>query len=159
MIYVAFGTHERPFHRLAQEMERLIKDGLIKEVVIAQTGFTEQPVGGAVCRRFFSPNEVEENIRKCDVFVTHAGAGSCITALRMGKPAVIVPRRKSFGEHSDDHQLQIAGEMKKYGAIIVEDIKDLWPSIERARKTEMKKVESGESPALRMIRGALDKWS
>jgi UDP-N-acetylglucosamine transferase subunit ALG13 len=40
--------------------------------------------------------------------VAHAGMGSILTALEIGKPLVIMPRRAALGEHRNDHQLATA---------------------------------------------------
>lgn len=40
MIFVTVGTHEQPFNRLVKTVDELIKDGVITEHVIMQTGFS-----------------------------------------------------------------------------------------------------------------------
>ena len=56
----------------------------------------------------------------------HAGVGSILTAIEHGKPVIAVPRRKKYGEHIDDHQLEITRELEKEGKItVVCDVRDL----------------------------------
>ena len=65
-------------------------------------------------------------IRRCRVFVTHAGVGSVIVALANGKRAVVVPRRKAFGEAVDDHQLQLGRRFAAAGLVtLVEETEAL----------------------------------
>lgn len=40
MIFVTVGTHEQPFNRLIQKVDELKRDGIIKDEVIIQTGFS-----------------------------------------------------------------------------------------------------------------------
>lgn len=40
MIFVTVGTHEQPFNRLIQKVDELKHDGIIKDDVIIQTGFS-----------------------------------------------------------------------------------------------------------------------
>ena len=40
MIFVTVGTHEQPFNRLIEEIDKLKGDGIIKEEVIIQKGFS-----------------------------------------------------------------------------------------------------------------------
>jgi UDP-N-acetylglucosamine transferase subunit ALG13 len=43
--------------------------------------------------------------------VSHAGAGSIVTALKEKTPVIVVPRLKKYNEHMNDHQLEIAKAM------------------------------------------------
>lgn len=40
MIFVTVGTHEQPFNRLIQKVDELKRDGIIKDDVTIQTGFS-----------------------------------------------------------------------------------------------------------------------
>ena len=40
MIFVTVGTHEQPFNRLIQKVDELKRDGVIKDDVLMQTGFS-----------------------------------------------------------------------------------------------------------------------
>ena len=40
MIFVTVGTHEQPFDQLIQKIDELKRDGIIKDDVIIQTGFS-----------------------------------------------------------------------------------------------------------------------
>jgi UDP-N-acetylglucosamine transferase subunit ALG13 len=45
--------------------------------------------------------------------------GSIITALEMGKPLVIMPRRAALGEHRNDHQIATARHLQKHKTVRV----------------------------------------
>lgn len=56
MIFVTVGTHEQPFNRLIQKVDELKRDGVIKDDVIIQTGFStlsvilKQPYQSAILK-------------------------------------------------------------------------------------------------------------
>jgi UDP-N-acetylglucosamine transferase subunit ALG13 len=79
--------------------------------VLWQTGDTDVSGLGIVGHHAIPERQLSEAIREADVLVAHAGVGTALAALEVGKCPVLVPRRLSHGEHVDDHQIQIAGEL------------------------------------------------
>ena len=57
-------------------------------------------------------------MREADVVVSHAGAGTAIAALEVGKCPVIVPRRLAGGSRLTITRLQIARELGDRGLSI-----------------------------------------
>ena len=52
-----------------------------------------------------------------------------------GKKPVVVPRRKAFGEHVNDHQLELARELESLGRVyVVYDLACLPDAIQQARE-------------------------
>jgi UDP-N-acetylglucosamine transferase subunit ALG13 len=64
-------------------------------------------------------------MREADVVVAHAGVGAAIAALEAGKCPVLVPRRHARGEHVDDHQIQIATELRDRSLSVSVDADEL----------------------------------
>lgn len=56
-----------------------------------------------------------------ELVVAHAGMGSVITAGEYGKPIVLLPRRAAAGEHTNDHQVDTAGWLRRRPGIYVAD--------------------------------------
>ncbi len=104
MIFVTVGTNEARFDRLLHGIAHLPID----EELVVQHGHSS-PIDSPNAELVdFLPFEgMVEAIRRARVVVTHAGVGSVMVALANGKRPVVVPRRKSFGEAVDDHQLQL----------------------------------------------------
>jgi UDP-N-acetylglucosamine transferase subunit ALG13 len=162
MIFVILGTHERPFYRLVEEIDRLCLQDKIKEKVIVQLGFTDYNFKAKNVKAFkyLPQNEFEKYMKKAKILITHGGAGSIMSAVRLGKPVIAVPRREKFGEHADDHQLQIVKEMSKNKAIIpVYEIKELEKAIEKAKRMKVKKLKYEKAPVFRIIEEKLREWS
>ncbi|WP_195908945.1 glycosyltransferase [Microlunatus sp. Gsoil 973] len=79
--------------------------------ILWQVGVTD-PDGISGDVRSSVPNaELRDAIGAADLVIAHAGIGSAITALELGKRPVLIPRRPQFNEHVDDHQSLIAGEL------------------------------------------------
>ena len=68
---------------------------------------------------FISPAECRQRIREADVVVAHAGMGTILSALELGTPVLIMPRRAELGEHRNDHQLATARWFAETGKVSV----------------------------------------
>ncbi|HEX9118101.1 MAG TPA: PssE/Cps14G family polysaccharide biosynthesis glycosyltransferase [Anaerolineae bacterium] len=117
MIFVTVGTHTDGFQRLVEAMDRLAP-GLDEEVVI-QLGATPVQPANARWFRFTTQDEVDDLCRRARLIVSHAGAGSIMAALRYGKPLIVMPRLKKYGEHLDNHQTELARVLADNGTILV----------------------------------------
>ena len=142
MILVTIGLMYG-FDRLIREMDEIA--GRIAEEVIMQIGKTTYEPKNARYFRFASAEKMDQLYEDARVVVCHAGVGSILTALEQGKPIIAVPRRKKYGEHVDDHQLDIAGEMGKEGRItVVGDVGELKGALGGVSTASGIKVGSGQ---------------
>ena len=116
MIFVTVGAGKICFERLLKEMDRVASK--INEKVIMQIGITNYQPVNAEHFRFLPRNQIENIYKNARVIVCHGGIGTILTALEYSKPTVVVPRRKEYGEHHDNHQLEIANELEKEGKIV-----------------------------------------
>jgi beta-1,4-N-acetylglucosaminyltransferase len=126
MIFVTVGMHSDGFPRLVETMDRLAAH--IDEEVLIQTGSTVYQPSAARWFTFASQAEMEDYSRRAQIIVSHAGAGSILTALHYGKPMIVVPRRQQRGEHIDDHQLELAQALAEAGALIMVDAPEEIPA-------------------------------
>lgn len=143
MILVITGTHTQGFNRLVKAMDILSSSSA--EKVVIQTGSSKCVPKHAVWFRFLESDEdIHKLMVEADIVVAHAGAGTIIDILKLGKPLVLVPRRREFGEIVDDQQVELANELAKSSkAIVVNDVDLLATAIEAARKTEPKPIPGG----------------
>ncbi|MFD1363704.1 PssE/Cps14G family polysaccharide biosynthesis glycosyltransferase [Lentibacillus salinarum] len=118
MIFVVLGTHELPFTRLIGEVERLKKEGSIQEDVLVQHGHTPYRSDHLTLKPFVSYQEMDLLYEQARLIITHAGTGSIIKGLKKSKPVIACPRLAKYGEHNDDHQLQIVSALKKQEHIL-----------------------------------------
>jgi UDP-N-acetylglucosamine transferase subunit ALG13 len=135
MIFVTVGTHTQPFDRLLQKVDELVKKRKIKEKIIAQIGYSTYKPKNYEYFTFTSEEKILELNKRARLIITHAGAGSIITALQFRKPIIVVPRLKKFNEHVNDHQVQIAKAFEKEKKVLAcYDIEDLEKVIIKAKK-------------------------
>jgi len=139
-IFIALGTHPQQFNRLLEKVDSLLEERKLKAQVFAQTGNSTYKPEHFPSKKFLAPKEFEEEFKKADLAITHGGAGSIISALRYKKPLLIAPRLKEYGEHTDNHQLDLALALDKRGkAIAVLDLEKLGAAIKKAKAVHPKK--------------------
>ena len=110
-IVVSLGMHkEFGFRRLLEQLIRTIPDGTD---VLWQVGYTDTSGLDIHAHVDLPADELSLAMANSDVVVAHAGVGSAISALEVGKRPILVPRRKQFKEHVDDHQALIAEELDR----------------------------------------------
>ena len=83
--------------------------------VLWQTGSTDVSDLDIDGKEVVPAHELEQAMREADVVIAHAGTGTALTSLRMGKRPILVPRDSSHGQHIDDHQFQTAALLDKMG--------------------------------------------
>ena len=137
-IFVTLGTQKFQFDRLLKKIDELIEEKYIKrEDIIVQCVYSEYQPKNFEMFSMKPQNEIENIMKNSDLVITHSGTGSIITSLKLKKKIIIVPRLKKYGEHVDDHQIELAEVFKeKVNIIVVNDMEQLKSSIEKSRTHE-----------------------
>lgn len=107
MIFITLGSQKFQFNRILQEVDRLIENGIIADTVFAQVGNSDYVPRHYGYKKFLNRDEFSDMQDRCDIVITHGGTGAIIGALKKGKKVIAVPRLAKYGEHVDDHQLQL----------------------------------------------------
>ena len=132
MIFVTVGTHEQQFDRLVSEVDRLKGEGRIKEDVFMQVGFSSYVPKNCRWSQMLPVDKMGELMNSARIVITHGGPSSFLSAIQAGKVPIVVPRRKEFGEHVNNHQVSfcqaVAG--RHHNIILVDDIRKLGDVIE-----------------------------
>jgi UDP-N-acetylglucosamine--N-acetylmuramyl-(pentapeptide) pyrophosphoryl-undecaprenol N-acetylglucosamine transferase len=114
--------------------------------VLWQTGETDL-TGLAVDGKHSIPSaDLSAAVREADLVVGHSGTGSGLLAMAEGKCAVLLPRRLAYGEHVDDHQVQIAAELDRRGVAIACEVEALDADV--LRRAMARTVEAVPDPPL-----------
>lgn len=131
MIFVTVGTHEQPFDRLLRCIDKMIEDEIIKEEVIIQKGYTDYDLTHCKSYKLIGYDEMQKYISDARIVVTHGGPASFLAPLSLGKIPVVVPRKKEFNEHVNNHQLDFARQVEKRmnNIIVAESDEDITDSI------------------------------
>ena len=117
MILVTVGT-QGPFDRLVQAVDRWALENPGQEI-FAQIGPSEYRPRAMEFSEGLDPIRFEELLEQADVIIAHAGMGTILKALELGKPVLIMPRRASLGEQRNEHQLATAERFRAMGVVQV----------------------------------------
>lgn len=155
-LFVPLGTQKFPFGRIITALNELVKQGNYKpEEIIMQSAL--YPVKPEFTAFGLIPNEdFNRYMKEAEVIVMHSGVNSIISCMNLGKPLVICPRLHEYGEHVDNHQIEIATLMHdKYDVLVCTDMKDLLKLIEQAKTHKYKPWVSHREELLEAIRGLI----
>jgi len=129
VIFVTVGT-QLPFDRLISAIDEWA-GATAGADVFAQVGPTALEPRNIAYGKFISPAECRRLMVGADAIVAHAGMGTILTALELGKPLLIVPRRASLGEHRNEHQLATARRFAELGRVpVVFDERELGAALD-----------------------------
>ena len=110
MIFVTLGSQKFQFNRLLKKLDELVEQEKITDKIFAQIGASDYVPINYAYKAFLNRDEFAEMEQKADIVITHGGTGAIIGAVKMGKKVIAVPRLAKYGEHVDDHQLQLIKE-------------------------------------------------
>lgn len=131
-VFVSVGTHAQQFDRLVKKADEIAKEKKGMQF-FAQIGNCRFEPKNFPFKRFLNEQQFEAEIKKADLVVSHAGAGTIIHSMLNKKKLIIVPRLQRFAEHTNDHQLDLAEALAAEGkAIAVEEIGGLEKAIREA---------------------------
>lgn len=63
-------------------------------------------------------------MENAEIIVAHAGMGSILTALSMGKQIIVMPRRAALNEHRSDHQMASISKLRMTSGLTVAEDPD-----------------------------------
>ncbi|WP_144560124.1 PssE/Cps14G family polysaccharide biosynthesis glycosyltransferase [Shouchella miscanthi] len=108
MIYVTVGTQHFQFNRLIKVIDELKSTGVIKEDVYCQIGKSDYKPINFYFSDFVKKERHHELLKEANIYICHGGTSSIIDGLKYNKKTIVVPRLSKYGEHVDDHQLEIS---------------------------------------------------
>lgn len=152
MIFVSLGTQDKSFERLLRAIEKGIDEGLIKHKVVVQAGFTKYETDKMEIYDVLEKDHLDELLHTCDILIAHGGIGTILNGLKEGKKIIAASRLAKYGEHVNDHQVQIVGEFAKAGYILeLEDFDELGKMVKNIDKYKLKKFKSDNSKMLNLL--------
>ena len=152
MIFVTLGSQKFQFNRLLKALDEQVASGKINDEIFAQIGASDYRPQNFQYKDFLNRDEFAEWQEKAEIEITHGGTGAIIGAVKKGKKVIAVPRLKKFGEHVDDHQLQLIGQFRELNLICeCRDCGDIWKAIETVKKTEYNSYQSNTGRIIESI--------
>jgi UDP-N-acetylglucosamine transferase subunit ALG13 len=119
VVFVTVGNARQGFSRLVSAVDALSGTGAFgEEPVLIQRGHTRGD-WLAHCRSvdFLPSDEFERHLSEASLVVCHGGT-SQLSAIRLGKIPIVMPRLRKFGEHVNDHQLQLVQALAAEGLVV-----------------------------------------
>lgn len=151
MIFIVLGSQKFQFNRLLKKIDYLIENDLIDDkFVFAQIGYSDYVPKYYRYTSFLSRDEFIGIISRADLVITHGGTGAIITAIKMGKKVIAIPRLSKYGEHVDDHQLQIISQFKELNLIYgLENFDELPEALSSIKNHKFSKYHSNTKRILK----------
>lgn len=117
MLFVTVGSQKFPFDRLLARVDQLAGEGVITGEVFMQTGVSGYMPQHCRYQSFCHRDQFAALMDRCEILITHGGAGTMVDAIRRGRKVVAVPRLARYGEHVDDHQLELTRRFHEMGLV------------------------------------------
>lgn len=157
MILVTLGTQDKQFPRLLQAVQKAIDDGTITDKVVVQAGHTVFESRNMDVFSFIPTDRFAEYLEQADMIITHGGVGTIMTALKEKKIILGAARLTQYGEHQNDHQIQLLEAFDQAGYLIyMKDLSDITPYLKQAETFEPKPYQSNTSAFIAKLEDWID---
>ena len=158
MIFVTLGTQDKPFNRLLEAIQKQIDNKKIKGKVIVQAGCTKFESKDMEIFDLIPMEDFSKYIEECDLLITHGGVGSIVDAVKKDKKVIAAARLAKYGEHVNDHQLQIIKKFGEAGYIIpLDDFDSLDEALKKAKKFKPNKYKSNTENMINLVEDLIHK--
>ncbi|MCF0110085.1 MAG: exopolysaccharide biosynthesis protein, partial [Erysipelotrichaceae bacterium] len=106
---------------------------------------------------YLSQEEFNQVIKDASYVITHGGAGTIMTCLKMNKKILAAARLASYHEHVNDHQTQLLSSFEDMGYLIyMKELDDIAPYIEQIQTFEPKQYQSNTANMISLIEQFID---
>ena len=158
MVFVTVGNAKQGFQRILDAIDALTGNGFFgSEQVFIQTGYNTgfQPLH-CDYKAFLPMDEFQQWLEKSDLIISHGGC-TVISAVRLGKVPVVIPRRKKYGEHVNDHQVQLVEVLTSEGLVVpAYEAEDLPQAITETRRRSGHPRPPSPSQMLALVAQAIE---
>ena len=153
MIFVSVGSQKFQFNRLLKKIDELIDKKIIEDKVFAQIGVSDYKPQNYEYVNFMTQDEFLKKIEECNLLITHAGTGVIVNAVKKGKKVIATPRLAKYGEHVDDHQIQLIQQFDELNFIEpVYEIENLEKTIKESKNKTYNKYVSNTDTIIKSIK-------
>lgn len=152
-IFITLGSQKFQFNRLLEAVDDLCEKGIVEsQDVFAQIGYSDYLPHKFNYKKFLDRDEFSKEMDNAQIVITHGGTGAIIGAVKKGKKVIAVPRLAKYGEHVDDHQLQLIEQFNELNLICAcKDVSKLENALDTAQKTYYNNYESNTSTIISSI--------
>lgn len=158
LILVTLGTNDKSFVRLIKKIEELKIRGVLDEEIIVQAGYTKYESEHLKVFDLIAMDEFNELMKECSLLITHGGVGTIISGLKNKKKVIAVPRLQKYGEHVNDHQLQIIENFSNAGYILASfEVEELENTLSRVADFKPNPYTSNTENMISLVRDQIDR--
>lgn len=137
--FITLGNANQSFTRLLDCCVHI--QHLLPTPIVVQHGKTIFSNPQFECHEYLSPDLFMHIMRASKVVIAHAGAGSIIHSIRLGKKPIIMPRLKENSEHINNHQLELAKQLTHDGYVyLASNLVEMTSSIKKALDESPKNI-------------------
>jgi exopolysaccharide biosynthesis glucuronosyltransferase PssE len=117
VIFLSVGT-QFPFDRLVKAVDEYAAQKACPEQIFAQIGQGKYQPAHFQWSRWLEPEEFETKATEASKLISHAGTGIISLALSLNKPLLVMPRKRTYREHVNDHQVELARRFADMGHLL-----------------------------------------
>ena len=147
MIFVTLGSQKFQFNRLLKAVDEIDTD----EEIFAQIGYSDYKPQNYAYKGFLDREEYAKVMVLSDIVITHGGTGAIISAVKKGKKVIAVPRLKKYGEHVDDHQIQLVNQFTDLNLICPCVDCDIQKALNTVKKSTYASYQSNTARIIRSL--------
>lgn len=152
MIFITLGSQKFQFNRVLKKVDELIEKNIIDEEVFAQIGCSDYKPKKFEYKDFLDREDFVKFVQEANIVITHGGTGAIINAIKQGKRVIALPRLAKYGEHVDNHQIQLVKEFEKLNLIsMCINIDDLGDAIKVVKNKKFDKYISNNERIIHSI--------
>lgn len=158
MFVIVGGVVEFDFSRILKIVDEMCSEGLLDpKTTRAQTGHCSYVPHNFESYRFAPGETFHEDILNADAIITHGGVGTLVYALKAGKKVITFPRLKIYGEHLDNHQLDICTAFTQKGyCLMATNKEELCDCVKKIKDFSPKPFSSDNSMMSKILTDFID---
>ena len=158
MIFITVGSQKFQFNRLLEKVDELIDKKIITDKVFAQIGVSDYRPKNYEYVDYMSQDDFNKKIDECDVLITHAGTGVIVNSVKREKKVIATPRLAIYGEHVDDHQIQLIQQFDELNFIEpCYELDDIEKKLKAIKKKKYKKYVSNTDAIIENIKEFIER--
>ena len=158
MILVTLGTQDKEFVRLLNAVEKAILEKEITDDVIVQAGCTNFKSQNMKVFDYIDIDLFNKYVDEASLIITHGGVGTIMNALSKGKKIIGAARLAKYGEHHNDHQIEILENFDENGYLIyAKELDDFGKYIKNIKTFTPKQYKSNTKNMINLIRNYINK--
>lgn len=158
MILVTLGTQDKEFVRLLNAVEKAILEKEITDDVIVQAGFTNFKSQNMKVFDYIDIDLFNKYVDEASLIITHGGVGTIMNALSKGKKIIGAARLAKYGEHHNDHQIEILENFDENGYLIyAKELDDFGKYTKNIKTFTPKQYKSNTENMINLIRNYINK--